>query len=1403
MAASRASSPGSESGATSPPQLTPNSKVKAMLAAFDNDSDNESVSLSARGKTGSSLAKSAPTKTTESTSMEQSEQNTTSMATDTSDDEEVVFRPRGRMAAMMQGNDSSEDGEPSAGNARERVKKMLMTKGKSRPPTSNTEEANESSGSDTRVVSRKRKLGIASGDAHKPSPPKRSASPSLFVSPTKSTTSNADNADADCSNSDADLPDINNSRFKALLETKRLERRAKDAAAAKERAKKAEERKKYAAAIEEDDLEDSDADRRLTHSSRPSRKASKKALEEMHRETQRLSRNQQLAHIATTKKKVTKASLFAKFNFRNTKEETPEPTRPASSSSATRHSDMENKETPPTSPASPLVYGEKALLPACFLDLKDAVDIEYEQKLPSLQGAPSIVASSSPTKLETGKGKAIENFGPVPKVSEKPTFTLRPIRTRAPRIADRKVSPLEESDSDLEIVSVRAAGRKQQKMDAIFDRVPAKLARESHSLHALRMLAQVASPGKQDSRRNSSGNKKPSMTTSELQMSLQQRARQQAAREREERLQALKDKGIFIQTSEEREKDLAEVDDMVARARREGEEIAKREKVAARKERKANGETDPQGYNNSDDEDWNEVSEAPEEEVSGSGSEVNDEGEDESVDESGGEDEDEMELSGQNLEASLSNPMFSKEAAETDTDEAGSEVNLSIHEGIAEDGDAEDEDEETLSLPQKARRSRNLNVISDDEDDDEQELATQMPAVPKFDSPLHLSSKSSVAPNSVLRSATKTFIPGLTVAGPAGLGLTQIFAGTMDDSQAFGDSARAADSQSPEVKSNQDKMAFLRCCRAPELPPFVPTLEEDTQDTEMIAQSQLSQIPDSQPVAIESQNDETQIQLHFSQFQIHEFDSIVHDTQMSQFPATQDVGYQHMTPIKGRFVDDPPSTIDTVILEPAALPETTEEAPIVKKKGKLRQRARVATFSDEEDAAEPEEKYEDEDEFEITANAFDVMRKNLPKMEKKVVADDFNKKKSKAKDMVNEQAEESEDEYAGLGGASDEESGGEDDEFVKEMIDDESGKNVDGTKLAAFFADRERISDEKQIEKLYKDITNGILRRKRGADYDLSDSDDGGEARQRRKRKEFAKMRKALLADEKIGKIAENPKRQAFLRAIEDRGSEDEMDFLDDFAEQEEGTDSQSQSQGEGAQTVPDSQPITMGPPKRKHSNDTAECQNRAPPYLRRTKPAKRPSNLSEIRESLSSLIEEPNDMHAPSDSSSDCDDELEIEDDNDLGGPRKVQNKENRDPFALRRTNVPIVDRISLKRASSSSISDSTKLAFAVSSATPGFKVPPLLRRATTNNSIASSTSSSVSGGMLSATERMAGGAGNEGVKRGGGKKSGVNFFAARETERRAAVVKTEKRKEQKMVNGAEKRRKIVGGLFGGGKFE
>lgn len=310
-----------------------------------------------------------------------------------------------------------------------------------------------------------------------------------------------------------------------------------------------------------------------------------------------------------------------------------------------------------------------------------------------------------------------------------------------------------------------------------------------------------------------------------------------------------------------------------------------------------------------------------------------------------------------------------------------------------------------------------------------------------------------------------------------------------------------------------------------------------------------------------------------------------------------------------------------------------------------------------------------------------------------------------------------------------------------------------------------------------------MLRRKRGADYDLSDSDDGGEARRRMKRRQFQKMQKALFADERVKKIAENPGNQAFLRTIEDRGSDDEMDFLDATEEQKESQGSQSQEEEESTQpqqqqTVPDSQ--TRAPL-------VSAGENRPAANMRRTKDGKKPSNIGEIRETLSNLLEETHGSIIPA---------TEVGSDSEDEAPSTARSdKENRHP---RRNRVAVVDRISLKRNSStmSSTTSTTRLAFATTSASATFKVPALLRRATTNSFAAGSTTSS---GSSTPTT----GFGDEGkIKKTASKKSGINAFA-RDSERRAKLQQSEKRREERKVRGAEKRMGVVGGLLGRGTFE
>lgn len=296
-----------------------------------------------------------------------------------------------------------------------------------------------------------------------------------------------------------------------------------------------------------------------------------------------------------------------------------------------------------------------------------------------------------------------------------------------------------------------------------------------------------------------------------------------------------------------------------------------------------------------------------------------------------------------------------------------------------------------------------------------------------------------------------------------------------------------------------------------------------------------------------------------------------------------------------------------------------------------------------------------------------------------------------------------------------------------------------------------------------------MLRRKRGADFDLSDSDDDGEARKRMKRRQFAKMQKALFADERVKKIAENPGNQAFLRTIEDRGSDDEIDFMDvlDTPSQADSTSQDDNPEQHSATTIPDSQPTQL---------QTLPSNTRAPTNPRRTKNGKKPSNIGEVRETLSNLLDEPHGSVIPAtEAGSDSEDEEYSRSD-----------KENQ--------NHGVVDRITLKR-NASSASSNARMAFTTQTSS-SFKVPALLRRATTNSTLMSGSGSS--GSAMSS----AGGFGEEAkIKKGAGKKSGIGGFARNEPA--SKVQESERRRQERRVKGAKGRIGMVGGILGRGSFE
>jgi mediator of replication checkpoint protein 1 len=394
----------------------------------------------------------------------------------------------------------------------------------------------------------------------------------------------------------------------------------------------------------------------------------------------------------------------------------------------------------------------------------------------------------------------------------------------------------------------------------------------------------------------------------------------------------------------------------------------------------------------------------------------------------------------------------------------------------------------------------------------------------------------------------------------------------------------------------------------------------------------------------------------------------------------------------------------------------------------------------------------------------------------------------------------------------------------------------------SFYRDKERKQDEAAVSKLLKDITTGALRRKRGVgdELDLSDEEDEAARRREAKRREFARMRRELLKDEAVGKIAEDKKKEAFLKSIEDREAADDEDDLNlDSIETSEG-DSQSQ------QAAQDNDPreLSANSNKRKRPLEpsAADALNRLPPALRYTTTkavpvSRKPSTIAEIRESVSFLIEEPDsqcatpqygssddeegdpevyvnlDRHLQAvDGNEEDDEDLDdfiVDDSQDSDVFKKPRLPPPRAPFAERRTKANVVDRRSLLRQASSSSSSSSsatsKMAFFTSKASSSdslvFKVPSLLRRATTNSSISSVNSADVSAtGVSVMTERGAPGQEKETIRKGaGGRRNAVNFRVKPKEEQMKSRITAKKGKATK----AGRSGGFLGGLFGGNSWD
>ena len=1006
----------------SSPILTPGAKVRALLAQFDSDQEDQTGGFKATTHDQHGREKNDTTQTSPS-----------GLRSESDDEEDLPVRPRGRLAARMLGGDTGTDNgasvmNDSADSAYARIRNQLLQPSATSDvqTTKQSDEAGEPADEEPseapvrRRLLKKRKSSPMSTTPQHSRVVSRSVSPLFFpspspskrVKPTRLASPVEEESDVARTGDDGQIKKPN-ARFMALVEKQRQKRLEKEAEEAR---KKADRLNQVRDAVniqrgsspadtseEGSDSDENNAGKKLTQSARPTRKASKKAIEEMHRETQRMSRSMQLTHQAQTKKKLTKQSLLAKFNFSAPALAAEPASSPMGSSAQNSEDEGVNAQgTPPTSPLrdpepekgtsiEPIVASEPPV---------EVIRATEPNELPTIEELTTQPRGSS----DKGKGKRfsadVRDQATTRVGSRKGLQRFKMLVQEKPALEGNDKL----SDDELEILKVEPTSKRL----ALFERVPKKRATEARSHLVLRSLAHLNSPGKRKDKH------RPAMSAAEMQMLLRKQARQQAAEERAQKIAELKEKGIYLQTSEERHKEQQEIEDLVEKARIEAAEIQKREERKAKKD----GTFEDDGLDDDEDEDYQGDEEL---QLSESDDEHEDDEDGGKSDSDEGSDEELRNDLGESKEGNL----VDAEASETDSEEHGSEdevEDLTTRDRVSENEDVE---ETPLKFPRRKKVSRAL-LDSDDEDvvdDPEDIVPTQV------QTPLPLSktrsnnanvnftpAASTKTPQSILRS-TRKVIPGLPLSDDMPIGLTQAFAATMADSQ----------SQDEAEEREEDSMTML--VDLPEPYFSQPTLQR-LDSVDMVADSQPAS--QTQPFGLNLSLDHP-----MTHSQILTQSPIVPASQFSEIPEpTQDAGYV-LSPFDAKRFDTPTaphSTVETIIIP-------RDGSPLVERKGRLRRRlemSRVAEYDDEQDAIEPVQ----------AASVFDKMRQASRRKEQ---IEQFDKTNSKAKEAFDEAAEESEDEYAGLGGASDDEEGQEN-EDDKQMINDDNKEKVNEQELAALFA---------------------------------------------------------------------------------------------------------------------------------------------------------------------------------------------------------------------------------------------------------------------------------------------------------------------------------------------------------------
>ncbi|KAK6895499.1 Mediator of replication checkpoint protein 1 [Candida tropicalis] len=240
------------------------------------------------------------------------------------------------------------------------------------------------------------------------------------------------------------------------------------------------------------------------------------------------------------------------------------------------------------------------------------------------------------------------------------------------------------------------------------------------------------------------------------------------------------------------------------------------------------------------------------------------------------------------------------------------------------------------------------------------------------------------------------------------------------------------------------------------------------------------------------------------------------------------------------------STKETqVISRPKEVEEEDDDdlvTPAHVQRGRKQVRNNMLKVEEEEDEDNKESEQLDEDEDEDEDESPEAMQRRIKEYELKIRKRELKIRKRRKdmerrglKNIIEGEAEESEDEWKGLGGVDGEVSDVANSEDER-MIDNNFNIDLKNEEIRKKFMEDYQIKDQKELEKLLDDIKNHRLIKRAGVanglDIEISDEEDS--LLEAYRRQKLMEQQQRLLKNKKLLEIYKNEKSKAFFNSIKE-----------------------------------------------------------------------------------------------------------------------------------------------------------------------------------------------------------------------------------------------------------------------------